>query len=189
MNLVAFSATGFYLLTLALFVALHLGSSGYTPSLHAVSDYGVGKSARLFQRYGWTGNFGALALACLFYASVEPRFPLFIPLCLLFMVGTRIGIVTFKTDLEGSPRTRQGALHYLFAISTFALSYLVIDNATPLLTTAVSPQEWLLTRLRYTAIISLVGVVVTVFRPLRRFFGPVAAYTRLVFGRKLRVYP
>ncbi len=174
---VAFVATGFYLLNLVLFASLHFSGSGYTPLRHAVSDYGVGRSAGLFQAYVWIGNFGALALAYLFYASAEPRFPPFVPLCMLFMVAAGVGVSVFKTDLEGAGRTRQGTLHYLFAVLTFASAYVVIDNATPLLTTFALardlPQEWLLTRLRYTAMISLIGVVVTVFRPLRRFFGRV----------------
>ena len=169
----ALVATGFYLLTLTLFVALHFSSSGYNALEHAVSDYGVGKSARLFQFYVWAGNVGALALAYLFYISAEPRFPSFIPLCMLAMVVARIGVSVFKTDLEDGKRTRQGALHYLFAILTFALAYVVIDNSTPLLTASALPQGWLLMGLRYVAMISLFGVVVTVFRPLRRFFGRV----------------
>lgn len=44
-SIVALVAAGFYLLTLALFVSLHFSGSGYGSLEHAVSDYGVGKSA------------------------------------------------------------------------------------------------------------------------------------------------
>ena len=170
--IVAFLAVGFYLVSLAFFVGLHFSGSGYNPVKHAVSDYAVGQAAGLFQGYVWLGNFGALALAYLFYTSVKPQFPPFILVLLLFMVAARIGVSAFKTDLEGEKRTRQGTLHYLFAILTFALAYTVIDNATSLLTATALPGWWLET-LRFAAAVSLVGVVVTVFRPLRRFFGPV----------------
>ena len=175
MNTVALVAVGFYLASLACFVGLYLSGSGYSPIKHAVSDYAVGKAAGLFQGYVWLGNFGALGLAYLFYVSAQPEFPPFIPVLLLVMVAARIGVSTFKTDLEGEKRTRQGTLHYLFATLTFALAYAVIDNATPLLTTlgTLALPNWWLAFLRFTAAVSLVGVVITVFRPLRRFFGPV----------------
>ena len=123
----------------------------------------------------WLGNFGALGLAYLFYTSVKPQFPPFVPILLLLMVAARIGVSTFNTDLEGEKRTRQGTLHYLFATLTFALAYIVIDNATPLLTLVRTLElpKWWLVGLRFAAAVSLVGVVITVFRPLRRFFGPV----------------
>lgn len=170
---VAVLATSFYLVTIALFIGLHFSNSGYNIIEHAVSDYGVGRSARLFGLYAWMGNFGALALAYLFYASAQPGFPALIPLCMVLMVAARVGVTIFKTDLEGSKRTVQGALHYLFAILTFALAYTVIDNATPLLAmrSASDIQHWLLTGTRYAAMLSLVGVVITMFKPLRAFFG------------------
>ena len=156
-------------------MGLHISNSGYNVLAHTVSDYGVGKAAGLFRLYVWAGNLGALALSYLFYASVDPRLPAFIPLCLLFMVVARIGVSVFKTDLEGSPRTRQGVAHYLFTILTFTFAYIVIDNAAPLLAPSNKPelQKWLLIGLCYTAMISLFGVVITVFRPLRRFFGSI----------------
>ena len=175
MNTVALVAVGFYLLSLAFFVSLHFSGSGYNPVKHAVSDYAVGKAAGLFQGYVWLGNFGALGLAYLFYTAVKPQFPPFIPVLLLFMVTARIGVSTFKTDLEGEKRTRQGTFHYLFATLTFALAYVVIDNATPLLTSLSTLElpNWWLVGLRFAAAVSLIGVVVTVFRPLRKFFGPI----------------
>ena len=172
MTTVASVAVGFYLSSLAFFVSLHFSGSGYNPVNHAVSDYAVGQAAGLFQGYVWLGNIGALGLAYLFYASVQPEFPPFVPILLLCMVAARIGVSTFKTDLEGGKRTRQGTLHYLFATLTFALAYTVIDNATPLLVSVTALPGWWLAGLRDTAAVSLVGVVVTVFRPLRRFFGP-----------------
>lgn len=124
----------------------------------------------------WAGNFGAWALAYLFYASAEPGFrPLFPSVCwrwsLLESASAASKPIWRGRGVLG--RAQQDALHYLFAILTFALAYVVIDNATPLFTEVTSSQGWLLTGLRYTAMISLVGVVVTVFRPLRRFFGRV----------------
>jgi Protein of unknown function (DUF998) len=174
-NLLSFTAilaTIFYALTIVLFFVLHFVKSHYSILKHAVSDYAVGSTAKLFQSYVWLGTVGALVLTVLFYYARQPKFPALIALWTLLMVGSRIGVSVFKTDLEGQTRTREGRIHYVFAILTFAFAYTAIENATPIFIAddATFPSS-LLGILRYIAMISLIGVVVTMFKPLRRFFG------------------
>lgn len=170
----ALLATGLYVVSIALFLGLHLLHSPYSALRHAVSDYGVGPTARLFQVYVWAGNAGALALIALFSFAQQPHFPALIALFMLVMLGSRMGVARFKTDVEGSPRTRAGSIHYLFAILTFAFAYTTIANATPMLVAATPPPlASLLSMLHAVALAALIGVVVTVFAPLRRFFAVV----------------
>jgi hypothetical protein len=168
---IAILATIFYALTIALFFTLHFVKSNYNIREHAVSDYAVGSTAKLFQVYAWSGTLGALALTVLFYYSQQPKFPALIALWVLLMFFSRIGVARFKTDLEGQVRTREGRLHYVFAILNFAFAYTAIENATPIFIADDATFPSLLGILRYIAMISLIGVVVTVFKPLRRFFG------------------
>lgn len=172
-NAVVMLAVAAYLTATALFIGLHVSNRDYNVVTHAVSDYGVGSSATLFRLYVWSGNVGALALAYLFRLPAQPRFAPATALCLALMVVARIGVAFVPTDLEGSRRTAGGVLHYLFAVLTFALAYVVIDNATPALTARGGPDglHFLLSAARYTAAGSLGGVVLAMFGPLRRVFG------------------
>lgn len=160
-----------YLATLVLFVVLHVQNSHYSMVEHAVSDYGVGKSKRLFTIYNVLGSVAALLLAALFWQSSVPTFALHTPLLLVLMVLARTGIALFPTDLEGQNLTRIGRLHYLFAILNFGLAYTVIAQATPLLAPGSGGLSGVLHALQVLAMISLAGVVISMIGPLRRFFG------------------
>jgi hypothetical protein len=169
---IAILAGVLYLLSIVLFFQLHFVTSQYKASVHAVSDYGVGSTAKIFQIYAWLGTAGALALAALFFTSRQPVFSVSVRLCLLLMAFSRVGVSLFKTDLEGSPRTKTGVLHYLFAILTFSFAYTAIANATPVL--IANEAAWLgsmASILQFVAMIALAGIVITVFKPLRRYFA------------------
>jgi hypothetical protein len=167
----AILAVTLYAVSTGLFFLLHVIQSPYKLTTHAVSDYGVGVTAGLFQFYAWTGTAAALILAILFYFAQKPTFPPIVFVCMLSMVVSRIGVSVFKTDLEGAPRTRQGILHYLFAILTFAFAYTAIANATPVLMSKTAFSAPLLVILQYIAMISLGCVVITLLKPLHRFFA------------------
>lgn len=171
--LVAVLATAFYVANLLLFVTLHTANSEYSVRKHAVSDYGVGKTSKLFLLYGWVGNLGALALAYLFFYSERPNFPTSIALYTVFLVAARISTLIFKTDLEGEKHTKQGILHYLSAILNFTFAYLVLADATQEFATlpALELLRSFLAVAKTVAAISLAGVVITMFKPLRHIFG------------------
>jgi hypothetical protein len=169
----AAAATGLYAIHVALLLALHWHNRDYSPVRHAVSDYAVGKSAALFRIYGGVGVAGTLALAWLFHASEAPAFPGRVPVYLVAMAIARVGAVAFPTDLEGATATAHGRMHFLCAIATFALVYMTIDVATPIL--SADPRAPALhavwPALRWIATIALAGVVLTMFKPARAIFG------------------
>lgn len=169
--LVSFAGTLAYLV---MFVALHLLPSGYDPVHHAVSDYGQGRLAPLFRAALWASAVGVLLLAAALFAGVGAPPLAARDLVLLAAAAlTRVGMSVFPTDLEGQRLTPTGALHYLFAVLTFGLTYTALSNLTPALRTLDPwrPVGRLLGVLATLVLVSLVLVVVTMFRPLRAAFG------------------
>lgn len=171
--ILAWVATALYIITFVLFCFLHITKSDYTVSRNPVSDYGVGQTARLFQVYALSGTLGAIALTCLFYFSPQQGFPSLVANCMLLMVVSRVGVAAFQTDLEKQKRTVHGILHNVCAIGTFGFAYTAIANATePALALRQSPLlNLLLITFKYLALIALGFTVMTMPRPLRRFFG------------------
>lgn len=165
-------STLLYALAIVLFVGLHLYNRDFSIVRHAVSDYAIGKAARFFQVYLFTGTLGASVLAYVFYQSDHPNFPTRVALYLVLMVMARLGTAAFKTDIEGEKVTFHGRLHYLFAVLQFTFAYMAIAAATPVF--LHTPITWLfalLKALQLAVMVALAGVVVSVFPPLRRFFG------------------
>lgn len=169
----ALLASACYLGSLALFVALHLRRSGYSPVGNAVSDYGVGPTRGAFTLYIAAGSAGALALAAALWMAGEPGVPGWLLVVLLVMVVARTGVSVVPTDLEGQRLTPLGALHYLFAIANFAAAYVFIGNATQFLVLAPgwAPARPVLVALAWAATPALVASCLTMARPLRRMFG------------------
>lgn len=172
MTLFALLAAACYALTLLLFVVLHVQNPHYSIVKHAVSDYAVGPSGRLFALYNLIGTLGALLVAYLLFASKTPVFPPHIITNMLLMVAARVGLLLFKTNLEGEKMTTTGRLHYLFAVLNFAFAYMVIADATPILSSMTAAWvQSLLGAIKVIAAVSLGGVVVTLLKPLRPIFG------------------
>ena len=162
-----------YCICLALFVAVHLKNKEYNLFQHALSDYDIGSTHRLFQVYVWIGNLGTLCLAAAFLFSAEPSLRGTIPVLIAAMVVCRIGLSLFKTDLEGRRMTLSGIVHYLFAVGSFALAYIVIARVDSSLLERALPTGVALAVRVYGRVLTavLAGVCVTMFRLLRRFFA------------------
>ncbi len=173
-----------YCTNIILFLILHLKNKEYSPMKHAVSDYDIGSTHKLFQAYGWAGNLGALFLSGAFFFSVEPVFSKAIPLLLISMVVCRIGLLIFKTNIEGERLTPSGIIHYLFAIGSFALAYIVIDKVDTLLLKQALPNgiDPVIRVYGYAITVALIGVCVTMFKPLRRFFAFIERLYILLVG-------
>ncbi|TDW86412.1 DUF998 domain-containing protein [Kribbella sp. VKM Ac-2566] len=159
---------------LCIFVALHLLPTGYHPVRHAVSDYGVGRYARLFRWALLLSSAGILALAA--GLGFEPGTPTVTVLQLVFLFlipVTRVGMLKFPTDLEGQRLTNSGRLHYAFAVAAFALTYAAIAGLTPELEPvgAWEPVGGFLSVLRMIALVSLVLLVIALVPRLRKVFG------------------
>lgn len=154
--------------------ALHALPTGYHPVRHAVSDYGVGRYGPLFRRGLLLSSLGVVFLAI--GLSLNPGVPPLAEsqLVFLFLVPVmRAGMALFPTDLEGAKLTRTGRRHYLFAIAAFAFTYVAISGMTPRLGSLPpwhSVHGWL-SVLYWVILVSLVLLVITLYPPLRRFFG------------------
>jgi len=158
-----------YLTQIIIFFALNI-RGGYSPFAHAVSDYGIGPTKRLFNVYGLVGCAAAILMAVALF--VDDRFPQRASIYLAIVAALRVGVLAFPTDLEGQNLTRVGKLHYLFAIASFALLYMAIDVLYPVgVALFVEPWITVLTTLKWVVTLSLVGVVVCLVPSLRKIFG------------------
>jgi hypothetical protein len=158
-----------YLVQLALFLTLNIRGN-YSLVSHAVSDYGVGPSRRLFTIYGLTGIIAVIALGVA--VLTDGRFPQRGGIYLLAVAALRLGVLAFPTDLEEQRLTRTGMLHYVFAIASFALVYMAIDVLSPVALPIVA--EWaspVLAGLHWIVAASLAGVVICLIPAFRRVFG------------------
>lgn len=148
---------------------LNLGGT-HNPIGHAVSDYGVGPTRRLFTIYSAVGTLAVLLLA----AAVlqDARLPDRAGIYLLLNAALRVALTLLPTDPEGAARTRTGRLHLLSAIGSFAFAYMAIDvlypAAMPLASGWAAP---VLSVLRWAVMVSLAGVVLCMLPPFRRVFG------------------
>jgi len=155
-------------------VWLHAKPTGYSPIRHAVSDYGVGKTRRLFTTYLGLAGLGGILLAAALMLGPEARaVPQRAILFLLLLACMRIGVSLFPTDLEGKPLTRTGVLHYFFAIISIGCTYTIMAELTPFFQTL---SDWntvagVLNVLLIIATAALVALVITLWKPLRNIFG------------------
>jgi hypothetical protein len=155
-----------YFIEAVVLIWLHIKAPQYNPVNHAISDYGVGQTKSLFIFYLQLNNIGTFTFAVALIAGFgTPLIPLRTLIFLFLLILCRIAIVFFPTDLEGSPLTRTGFLHYVFAVLVFALLYTTIAELTRIFGANI------LIVLSVIATYSLTAVVVTMWKPLRKAFG------------------
>lgn len=166
-------AAACYVLALALLIALHVVERQRNPVSTAVSDYGTGKAAKLFNIYGAAGIIGAAALCRAMLDYPDAEFPRAAVWCLGALAVLRLGIFAFKTDEGAFGRTREGIIHLVFAVVTFTLAYEVVSFGGPTaLAITTGPLNAAFALLGWIVPISLALVVVTMVLPrLRAFFG------------------
>ncbi len=163
-----------YLSGSGVLLCLHIKPTEYHPIRHAVSDYGVGNTQRLFNIYLWLASLGAFALAVALMVGLEaPPVPQRAIIFLLLLVGVRICVSLFPTDLEGQPLTRTGILHYIFAILSIGLVYSIMAQLTPFFQMRPDWQSVnsVLKVLLTIATPALIAIVITMWKPLRNIFG------------------
>jgi hypothetical protein len=162
-----------YCVYFTLFITIHSKNREYDIFKHALSDYDIGSTHKLFQIYNLFGILGVLFLAGDFFLASESGFHNLIPVLLILMAVCRIGLSIFKTNIEGEKFTFSAAIHYLFAIGSFALTYIIIDKVdTLLLKQNLTDNIGMLIRIYgYVITIFLAGVCVTMFKPLRFCFA------------------
>lgn len=161
-----------YMVAIAMFASLHRRAPETSWVRDAVSDYGVGPAARYFRIYGHVGTLAAALLATQFALSKSPEIPRVAVVSMFLLFAFRIGVFVVPTDKPDAPASTAGRVHLLFAIASFAATYTAIANASPALATAA--PAWLSAIMsggRFTAMVSLAGVVATMLPPLKKVFG------------------
>ena len=138
----------------------------------AISDFGLGKTARLFRVYVMVGCLAPPLLAWQFWASDSPAFPAAIPVYLGLVALGRLGIAVWPDDPHGAPQTEAGHIHRAATILAFTCAYMTVVEATPQLG---AMHEGLRSSadliLKHTISASFLGVVLTMSPALRPFFG------------------
>lgn len=169
MEVVAATLFGLDILLLFSFQVLNRDDPAFA---HAVSDYGLGRTARLFKLYVISGSIAAPVLAFQFWQAKSPDYPAAIPAYLLLVMLGRLGIGFFPNDRRGLKRTRGGLIHRGATLLAFTAAFMAISEATPLLANAVTgPMSAGLTALKYTASAGFLAVMLTISAPLRPLFG------------------
>ena len=165
-------AAALYGLDILILFAFQVLNKDYPLFSHAVSDYGVGATARLFKVYVVSGSIAAPLLAWQFWQADTPGYPLAIPAYLLLVALGRLGIGLFPNDLRGTPRTGRGQIHHPATLLAFTCAFMTVAEATPLLAASISgPLAIALVQLKHLISLGFIAVVVTISPPLRRFFG------------------
>jgi hypothetical protein len=108
----------FTLVCLAALVRAHLLPTGYRPVTNAVSDYGVGPSARWYRYQTAASACAALVLAAAIARTAHPVPQLLVFLLLTFACA-RLVIPSFPTDLDRGRPTVTGRVHLLLAGAAF----------------------------------------------------------------------
>ena len=139
---------------------------------HAISDYGVGKTAGLFKVYVLAGSIAAPLLAWQFWQARAPSYPWIIPVYLGLVMLGRLALGLFPNDLRGTTRTLSGQIHHAATLLAFACAYMTVVEATPLLALSVTDElSTILVLLKHLISAGFIAVVITISPPLRRFFG------------------
>ncbi len=137
-----------------------------------VSDYGLGRTARLFRVYLIAGCIAPPILAWQIHASGDPDFPVMLPVYLALVALGRLGIAIWRNDPHGAPRTRSGDIHHAATLLAFTCAFIVVVEATPQL---VALHEGLRSvadhALKYVISVSFLAVVLAISSPLRSWFG------------------
>ena len=165
-------AATLYALDILFLLSFQVLNRDYRPFAHAVSDYGVGKTARLFKVYMISGSLAAPLLAWQFWQAINPAYPATLPIYLLLVMLGRLALGLFPNDLRGTTRTRAGQVHHAATLLAFTCAYMTVAEATPLLIDSVGePLTTMLSILRHLISAGYIAVVLTISAPLRRFFG------------------
>ena len=161
-----------YGLDIILLISFQFLNRDYPFFSHAISDYGVGKTARAFKIYVLAGCIAAPLLAWQFWSAQAPPYPAAIVVYLLGVMLGRLGIGLFVNDVRGTHRTRAGQMHRAATLLAFTCAYMTVAEATPMLSATVSGDLAVaLNVLKHLISAGFIAVILTISAPLRRFFG------------------
>lgn len=165
-------AAALYVLDLSFLLSFQVLNRDMPVFARPISDYGLGRTARLFRVYLVAGCAAPPILAWQVHASGEPGFSPAIPVYLGLTALGRLGIALWQSDAQGAPHSRRGNLHRGATLLAFACAYMAVVEATPQL---VALHEGLRSMadqvLKQVISASFLGVVLTFAGQLRPFFG------------------
>lgn len=169
MERVAAALYGLDLLFLLSFQVLNRDQPAFA---HPVSDYGRGRTARLFRLYLIAGCIAPPILAWQVHASGDPDFPATVTVYLLLVALGRLGIAVWKNDPHGQPHTREGNLHRAATLLAFTCAFMVVAEATPHLVALHSGWRSVADEILKVIIsAAFLAVVLTSSPPFRPWFG------------------
>lgn len=137
-----------------------------------ISEYGLGRTARLFRVYLIAGCIAPPILAWQVHVSGDPDFPVAVTAYLGLAALGRLGIAVWQNDPHVTRHTRKGNLHRAATLLAFTCAYMAVVEATPQL---VALHEGLRSIgdevLKQVISIAFLAVVLTTAPTLRPWFG------------------
>ncbi|MBL9075843.1 DUF998 domain-containing protein [Tabrizicola sp.] len=137
-----------------------------------ISDYGLGRTARLFRVYLIAGCIAPPILAWQVHASGDPDFPASVPVYLGLVALGRLGIALWQSDPQDMPHSRHGTLHRAATLLAFTSAYMAVVEATPHL--VALHEGWRSVAdevLKQVISIGFLAVVLTIASSFRPWFG------------------
>jgi hypothetical protein len=165
-------AAGLYVLDLLFLLSFQVLNRDQPAFAKPVSEYGLGRTARLFRVYLIAGCIAPPILAWQVHASGDPDFPGSVTVYLVLVALGRLGIAVWKNDPHGTAHTRQGNLHRVATLLAFTAAYMAVVEATPHL--VALHEGWRSTTdeiLKQVISLGFLAVVLTTSPTLRPWFG------------------
>lgn len=165
-------AAALYGLDLLFLLAFQVMNRDQPAFAKPVSEYTLGRTARLFRVYLIAGCIAPPILAWQVHVSGDPDFPVTVTLYLALVALGRLGIAIWQNDPHGSLRTHRGNLHRAATLLAFTAAYMAVVEATPPL--VALHEGWRSTGdevLKLVISAGFLAVVLTTSPALRRWFG------------------
>lgn len=137
-----------------------------------ISDYGLGRTARLFRVYLIAGCIAPPILAWQVHASGDPDFPLSVTVYLVLVALGRLGIAIWQGDPQDTPHSRHGNLHRAATLLAFTAAYMAVVEATPALVALHAGLRSVADEgMKQLISVSFLAVVLTIASTFRPWFG------------------
>ena len=157
------------LIYLGIYVLLHILPTKYNPVNNAVSDYGIGRTKRIFNFYL---IFSFIAIAIVWIEIRNNNLPLWVSAAFILMLSGRTLVFIFPTNLEGQKINAITALHYVGATFSFAGAYICMTNLFFVGLTNFKFVQEILNIINFAAKPALVLLGASLLiKPFRKIFG------------------
>lgn len=165
-------AAALYGLDLLFLLAFQVMNRDQPTFAKPVSDYGLGRTARLFKVYLIAGCIAPPLLAWQVHVSGDPDFPVTVTIYLCLVALGRLGIAIWPNEKRGLRRTGKGQMHRAATLLAFTAAYMAVVEATPHL--VALHEGWRSTGdevLKLVISAAFLAVILTISSTLRPWFG------------------